>query len=73
LKRLQKLPAARNTDRVISLRKEKVEEWENMQDMDFTKNYVFIDEAGFDLHPEKLWPLFERHTSRGYIVLHKLQ
>lgn len=37
LKRLEKLPAARNTDQVISLRKEKVEEWENMQDMDCVK------------------------------------
>src|ERR1700738_4731917 len=53
LKRLEKLPAARNTDRVISLRKEKVEEWENMQDMDFSKNCVFIDEAGFNLHIQR--------------------
>ena len=53
LKRLEKLPAARNTDRVISLRKEKVEEWEKMQDMDFSKNCVFIDEAGFNLHIQR--------------------
>jgi hypothetical protein len=53
LKRLEKLSAARNTDRVISLRQEKVEEWENMQAMDFAKDCVFIDEAGFNLHTQR--------------------
>ena len=53
LKKLEKLPAARNTDRVIKLRKEKVEEWETMQHLDFTKNCVFIDEAGFNMHTQR--------------------
>jgi transposase len=53
LKKLEKLPAARNTDRVIKLRKERVEEWEMIQDLDFTKNCVFIDEAGFNLHTQR--------------------
>src|ERR1700722_15719781 len=38
LKKLEKLPAARNADRVINLRKEKVEQWETMQDLDFAHN-----------------------------------
>ena len=37
----------------MSLRKEKVEEWEKMQDMDFSKNCVFVDEAGFNLHIQR--------------------
>lgn len=67
LKKLEKLPAARNSDRVIALRKEKVGEWEKMQGLDFTKNCVFIDEAGFNLHTQKkFWSFFERHTSRRH-------
>ena len=50
LKKLEKLPAASNADRVINLRKEKVEQWEAMQDLDFAHNCVFIDESGFNLH-----------------------
>jgi hypothetical protein len=42
------LPAARNADRVIKLRKEKVEV-ESIQCIDFTKNCVLIDEAGFNV------------------------
>jgi hypothetical protein len=32
------------------MRKEKVEEWESILDLDFIKSCVFIDEAGFNLH-----------------------
>jgi len=53
LKKLEKLPAARNADRVINLRKEKVEEWEAMQDLDFARNCVFIDEWRFNLHIQR--------------------
>ena len=53
LKELEKLPAARNADRVINLRKEKVEEWEAMQDLDFARNCVFINESGFNLHIQR--------------------
>ena len=53
LKKLEKLPAARNTDRVIKLRKERVEEWEMIQDLDFANNCIFIDEAGFNLHTQR--------------------
>lgn len=53
LKRLQKLPAARSSDQVIKLRKEIVEQWEAMPDLDFAKNCLFIDEAGFNLHTQR--------------------
>jgi hypothetical protein len=53
LKRLEKLPVARNADRVIKLRIEKIEEWEAMPNLGFTKPCVFIDEAGFNLHTQR--------------------
>ena len=53
LKKLQKLPAARNSNRVLRLRKEKVEDWESTPDLDFTRNCVFIDKAGFNLHTQR--------------------
>jgi len=53
LKKLEQLSAARDADRVINLRTEKVEEWEAMQDLDFARNCVFIDESGFDLHIQR--------------------
>ena len=53
LKKLEKLTAARNSDRVVALRKEKVEEWKATRSLDFCKNCVFIDEAGFNLHTQR--------------------
>ncbi|PIA17047.1 hypothetical protein COEREDRAFT_80760, partial [Coemansia reversa NRRL 1564] len=50
LKKLEKLPAEQNSDRVIALRKERVEQWKQMKDLDFTTNCVFIDKAGFNIH-----------------------
>ncbi|KAI9006667.1 hypothetical protein CLU79DRAFT_684904, partial [Phycomyces nitens] len=50
LKKLEKkIPAARNSDRVIALRKA-IEQYKSDADMDFCKICVFIDEAGFNLH-----------------------
>lgn len=49
-KKLEKLPAARVTPRVINLRRQIVEEWEKDSELDFTKNCMFIDEAGFNMH-----------------------
>ncbi|KAI9025216.1 hypothetical protein CLU79DRAFT_683734, partial [Phycomyces nitens] len=49
LKKLEKIPAARNSDRVIALRKAIVEQYKSDADMDFCKNCVFINETGFDL------------------------
>src|ERR1700730_11710646 len=53
LKKLEKLHAARNSDRALKLRMEKIEEWEAMSDMDFARNCVFIYEAGFILHTQR--------------------
>lgn len=53
LKKLDKIPAARNFDRVIALRKAIVEQYKSDADMDFSKNCVFIDEAGFNLHTQR--------------------
>lgn len=53
LKKLEKIPAARNSDRVIALRKAVVEQYKSDADMDFSKNCVFIDEAGFNLHTQR--------------------
>ncbi|KAI9257329.1 hypothetical protein BDA99DRAFT_573618, partial [Phascolomyces articulosus] len=49
-KKLEKLPAARVTSRVIYLKRQVIEEWERDTNMDFMNNYVFIDEAGFNKH-----------------------
>jgi transposase len=53
LKKLEKIPAARNSDRVIALRKAIIEQYKSEADMDFSKNCVFIDEAGFNLHTQR--------------------
>lgn len=37
-----KLPAARNSDGVLKLRKEKVEEWESTLDLDFTETACLL-------------------------------
>lgn len=47
------LTAARNTDWVIKLKKEKVENWEKVQGLDFIKNCIFFDDAGFNLHVQR--------------------
>jgi transposase len=62
LKKLEKLPAERNADRVIKLRKEKVEEWEAVQNLDFTKNCVFMMKQDLTCIPrESLAALCEDH------------
>jgi hypothetical protein len=45
LEKPEKLPAASNSDRVIRLRRKKVEEWEATPELDYGKNCIFIDEA----------------------------
>ncbi|KAG2191495.1 hypothetical protein INT47_011536 [Mucor saturninus] len=50
MKRLEKIPARRNHIDVITQRRESVEEWIANEDMDFEKNCVFIDEAGFNIN-----------------------
>ncbi|KAI8880293.1 hypothetical protein K501DRAFT_191568, partial [Backusella circina FSU 941] len=50
VKKLEKLPVARITPRLINIRRQVVEDWEKDPEMDFMKNCIFIDEAGFNLH-----------------------
>jgi hypothetical protein len=47
---LENLTAARNSDRVVAVQKEEVEEWKATPGLDFCKNCVFIDEARVNLH-----------------------
>jgi transposase len=49
-KRLEKLPEKRDSEEVRLKRREAVLEWMANKDLDFEKNYVFLDEAGFNLH-----------------------
>lgn len=46
---VEKLPAKRNSEKVIKARKEKVQSWMN-NDVDFATNCVSVDESGFNLH-----------------------
>lgn len=50
LKRLEKIPAKRNDEDTIRQRRECVETFIADKDMDFERNCVFLDEAGFNLH-----------------------
>lgn len=50
MKRLEKIPARRNHIEVIEQRKTEVEKWIADDNMDFLKNCVFIDEAGFNIN-----------------------
>src|ERR1700730_11306927 len=67
-KKLEKLPAARNSDRVIRLRREKVEEWEATPELDYGKNCIFIDEAGLNLHTQRNYGRSRRGTPAKGIV-----
>jgi transposase len=66
LKKLQKLPAARNSDRMLMLRRERIEEWEAFQSYD--KNCVFIDEAGFNLHTQRNYGRSRKGTPAKGII-----
>ncbi|KAL0078513.1 Homeodomain-like DNA binding domain-containing transcription factor [Phycomyces blakesleeanus] len=61
LKKLEKLPAARNSEWVIQLRKNKVTEWLSIPDFDYVRDCVFIDEAGFNMHIKRNF----RRSTRG--------
>ncbi|CEP16601.1 hypothetical protein [Parasitella parasitica] len=50
LKRLEKITGERNSERTLKLRKKSVQEWLADDEMDFERNCVFLDEAGFNLH-----------------------
>ena len=49
MKRLEKIPPARNHKSTLAKRKEKLEEWLALADFDYMKSCVVIDEAGFNL------------------------
>jgi transposase len=68
LKKLVKLPAARNSDRVLKLRRERIEEWEANPELDYRKNCVFIDEAGFNLHTQRNYGRSRKGTPAKGIV-----
>ena len=68
LKNLQKLPAARNSDRVLKLRRERIEQWEAIAELDYGKNCVFIDEAGFNLHTQRNYSRSRKGTPAKGIV-----
>ena len=68
LKKLQKLPAARNSDRVLKLRRERIEEWEATPELDYDKNCVFIDEAGFNHHTQRNYGRSRKGTPAKGIV-----
>jgi hypothetical protein len=63
LKKFERLPAARNSHRVVNLRNAKVEDWEATPDLDFCKNCVFIDEAWFNLHTQRNYGCSRKGTS----------
>ena len=68
-KKLEKLPVARNSERVLKLRRERIEEWEAIPELDFAKNCVFIDEAGFNLHTQRNYGRSRKGTPAKGIVL----
>ena len=68
-KKLEKLPVARITPRVISLRKQMVEDWERDLNMDCMKNCVLIDETRFNLHLRRNFGRSKIGTSAKAVVL----
>ena len=50
LKKLDKLPMARVTEKTLDKRAELITRWNNDSEFDFEKRCVFIDEARFNLH-----------------------
>jgi hypothetical protein len=50
LKKLEKLTENRNPDGTLTKRKIAVQSWLDNSNMDFEKNCVFIDEAGYNLY-----------------------
>jgi hypothetical protein len=50
LKKLEKLVKARIADVAVEQRREKALQWKSDEEMDWKKNCVFIDEAGFNMH-----------------------
>ncbi|KAI7902936.1 uncharacterized protein BX663DRAFT_561018, partial [Cokeromyces recurvatus] len=68
MKKLEKLPAARNELSTLEKRKEKILEWMGMSDFDYLRSCVFIDEAGFNLHIKRTFGRSLRGTPAKTIV-----
>ncbi|CEG69283.1 hypothetical protein RMATCC62417_05383 [Rhizopus microsporus] len=49
-KKLEKITEERNSERTLKLRKKSVQEWLADDEMDFGRNCVILDEAGFNLY-----------------------
>lgn len=62
MKKLEKLPAARNSPATLEKRKEKVLQWMEIPGFDYLKNCVFIDEAGFNMHIKRTFGRSVRGT-----------
>ena len=63
-----KLPAARSSDGVLKQRKERIEEWEAIPELDCGRNCVYIDEAGFNLHTQRNYGHSRKGTPAKSIV-----
>ena len=63
-----KLPAARSSDRVLKQRKERIEEWEAIPELDYGRNCVYIDVAGFNLHTQRNYGHSRKGTPAKSIV-----
>lgn len=50
MKKLERIPEARNSMKNLEKRRIRILEWQNLPDFDYRSNCVFIDEAGFNLH-----------------------
>lgn len=68
MKKLEKLPEARNDISTLEKRKKKIEEWMALQDFDYSKGCVFIDEAGFNLNIKRTFGRSVRGTPAKAIV-----
>ena len=63
-----KLPAARSSDRVLKQRKERIEEWEAIPELDYGRNCVYIDVTGFNLHTQRNYGHSRKGTPAKSIV-----
>lgn len=62
LKKLDKLPAARNSERVIEARKQAIQAWLALPSFDYARDCVFIDEAGFNMHIKRTFGRSQKGT-----------
>lgn len=68
LKKLEKLPEARNDIKTLESRREKILAWQQLSDFDYLQNCVFIDEAGFNLHIRRTFGRSVRGTPAKTVV-----